>query len=166
MALDWLSEFYFQSIGQSFIKFCILFPIVDWKLHTVKCRLESKCYAASTVCYSKSRIFKLLNISVLGRRTEILSNLWPLKYEQRYVIFNNVAFWRVYIRASLCSLLLNSVTPMLFSHLLIQATSKGSDQIGWSEALLVAHTTLLEISCRGSIYTIDSQYTNVDWSTD
>ena len=34
---------------------------------------------------------------------------------------------------------------------IIQATSKGSDQTSRSEPLLVAHTILLEITCRGSL---------------
>ena len=58
---------------------------------------------------------------------------------------------------SLCSLLLSLETPNAVQSVALesqnsQATNKGSDQTGHiSEALLVAHTTLLEISRRGSI---------------
>ena len=47
----------------------------------------------------------------------------------------------------------NDVQSVVLHLFNINATSKGSDQTavcaGWSEALLVAHTILLEISCRG-----------------
>ena len=48
----------------------------------------------------------------------------------------------------------NAVRSVAYVSKNIQATSKGSDQsgicAGWSEPLLVAYTTLLEILCCGS----------------
>ena len=110
----------------------------DWSLGPVKCFQTEEHYS----CTMRSK-----------------------QNERRHEISNNVAFLQVKTQTSLCSLLLsfetlNDVQSVAKHSENIQATSKGSDQTvcicaGGSEALLVAHTTLLEISCRGSnIYVV------------
>ena len=81
---------------------------------------------------------------------------------------NNVAFRQVQTHINLCSLLLSLEIPnairsvatdrMAFgisnSHRIFKRLAKALIRLrlcaGWSKPLLVAHTTLLEISCGGS----------------
>ena len=60
---------------------------------------------------------------------------------------------------SLCSFLLGLETPnevrsVAYTHRIIKRQAKALSSLrvcpGWSEPLLVAHTTLLDISCQGS----------------
>ena len=76
------------------------------------------------------------------------------------MISNNVAFRQdlVNTQISLCSLLLSLETPndvlSVAFHRIFKRLAKALIRLrvcaGWSKALLVVHTTLLEISCRGS----------------
>ena len=66
------------------------------------------------------------------------------------MISNNVAFWHVHTQTSLWSLLLSLETPNLILIEYAKALIRLCVCAGWSEPLLVAHTTLLEIPCSGS----------------
>ena len=79
--------------------------------------------------------------------------------EMWHAISKNVTFWQVLTQTSLCSLLISLETPndvqSVANNRILKRLAKALIGLwvctGWSEALLSAHTTLLEISCRGSM---------------
>ena len=87
------------------------------------------------------------------------------KFEPRRFKSNNVTFWHESTQTSLCSLILSFETPndvRSVSSLIFIEYSSDYQRLwsdcavcaGWSAPLLIAPTTLLEISCRGSLMLI------------
>ena len=86
------------------------------------------------------------------------TELYSDHFEPQHVISNNVAFWQDCVNSDEPVQppfkLRNSKWSLVSSLILIEYSSDlqrlWSDCTGWSESLLVAQTTLLEISCRSS----------------
>ena len=76
-------------------------------------------------------------------------------FELRHGISNNLTFWQVLIRTSLQMVFSQYLNNYRILKRLAKALIRLCVCAGWSEALLVAHTTLLEISCTGSFICYD-----------